>query len=125
MPGVWGNGMWSQRCMEQGTLWFGALTCGTSLDVLSHVMAHALPVIIPRYQFQRLVMSRMSGDSSIVMQSDDVPTQCAIFRNINMSLECDNLVTIRPVVRVSDETLDGCVVLVVMHLPDPINDRGG
>ena len=69
-------------------------------------------------------MARMPGDSSIVMQSDDVPMQGAILRNIDMALERNDLVTIGPVVRVSDKTLDGHVVLVVMHLSDPINDRG-
>ena len=70
-------------------------------------------------------MTRVTGDSSIMVQPNDVPTQSAILRNIDVSLECDNLVTIRPVPRVSEETLDGGIVLVVVHLSDPINDRSG
>ena len=125
MPGMWGNGMRLQGCMKQGSPWFGALACRTSFNVLTHITTHAWPVVIPRYQLQRLVMSRMSGDSSIVMQSDDIPMQSAILQNIDMSLECDDLVTIHPVVRVSEMTFDGGIVLIVMHLSDPINDRGG
>ena len=67
-------------------------------------------------------MTRVAGDSSIMVQPNDIPTQSAILRNVDMSLECNDVVTIRPVVRVSEKTVDGSVVLVVMHLSDPIND---
>ena len=117
--------MWLQGCVEQCTPWFGALTCGTGFNILTHVTAHAWPVVIPRDEFQGLVMSRMSGDGSVMMQMNDVASQGAILGNVDVSMECNDLVTIRPVVRVRDKTLDGRVVLVVMHLPDSINDRSG
>ena len=124
MPGVLGNSMWLQGCMEQGTSWFDALTRGTSFDILSYVTTHARPVVIPRYQLQRLVMSRMPGDSSIMMQSDDVSTQSAILWNIDMSLECNDVLMIHPVIRVSEKTLDCSIVLNVVHLPYLIDDWG-
>ena len=60
-----------------------------------------------------------------MVQPNDVPPQSAILRNIDMSLECNDLVPIRPIVRVSEETLDSGIVLIVMHLSDPINNRSG
>ena len=114
--------MWLQGSVEQGASRFGPLTCRTGFDILTHVTAHARPVVVPRHEFQGLVMPGMSGDSSIVMQPNDITSQGTILRDIDVPLERNDLVTIRPVVRVSEKTVDGSVVLVVMHLSDPIND---
>ena len=67
MPGVWRNGMRLQGCMKQCTSRFGPLACRTSFNILTHVTAHARPVVVPRHEFQGLVMPGMSGDSGIMM----------------------------------------------------------
>ena len=67
-------------------------------------------------------MARVSGNSSVSMQSNNSTMQSTILRNVDMSMECNDLVTICPVVRVSEESLGGGVVLIVMHLSDLIDD---
>ena len=60
-----------------------------------------------------------------MMQSNNIPMQDVNLWNVGMPLECNDLLMICPIIRVSEETFDGDIVLIVMHLSNPINDWSG
>ena len=89
--------MWVEGGSIRHPLGLGSLTCVTSHDVSSDVLAHSRPEVIPGDEFKGLVVPWMSSRGMIVVCVDDLPSQCFIPGNVKTLLEGDNLVLLLPI----------------------------
>ena len=86
------NVMWVKGGSIRCLLGLSSLTCVTSHDVSSDVLAHPRPQVIPGDVFQGLVVPWVSGRGVVVVCVDDLSPQCFTPGNVKLLLECDDLV---------------------------------
>ena len=86
-----------EQCGIRHPFWFGPFTGVTSHDIVSDVLAHPRPEVIPGDEFKGLVVPWMPGSGVIVVCVDDFPWQCFIPGNVKTFLESDNLVLLLPI----------------------------
>ena len=69
VPGSFWNRMWLQRCIEEHTSRFGALTRIASSHIAAHILADSGPVVVTRDEFQSFGVSWVSRQRCVVVSS--------------------------------------------------------